>query len=157
MTCYWTPVNTSKLFFLHLFNMAVPGYAVDIKVIFYIFPQFVQEGDIYQSCSINNLVIKLLKIHCHGWYVHIIFHESQKRKVHGCQISWSRWPQNVAATAYPYSLECLVQVLHHIRDSGRVPSCCQITVYIQLWNKKCSRISMYTWHVMVVSANNNCL
>jgi hypothetical protein len=76
-----------------------------------------------------------------------------------CLIRWSGWPQNVATTTYPSSLECLVQVLRNIsvivgRDSILFPN---HTVYIQLWMKKCSRKSMYTWHVMVVSANKNYL
>jgi hypothetical protein len=44
-----------------------------------------------------NPVTKLLKVHWHGWNVHIIFHESPKLKVHGCQIEWSGWPWMSAA------------------------------------------------------------
>jgi hypothetical protein len=32
----------------------------------------------YQSYGVNNRVTKLLNVHWHGWYVHIIFHESPK-------------------------------------------------------------------------------
>jgi hypothetical protein len=59
----------------------------------------------YQSCGVNNPVTKLLKVHWHWLYVHIIFHESPKWKDSGCQIGWSGWPWNVAATTYPSSCE----------------------------------------------------
>jgi hypothetical protein len=61
-----------------VFNTASPGYAADIQMIFYFDPQFAQESDIYQSYGVNNPVTKLLKVHWHEWYVHIIFHESPK-------------------------------------------------------------------------------
>jgi hypothetical protein len=32
-----------------------------------------------QSYSVNNPLMKLLKVHLHGWYAHIIFHESKKK------------------------------------------------------------------------------
>jgi hypothetical protein len=68
----------------------------------------------------NNPVTKPLMFHWHGWYVHIIFHESPKRKVHGCQIGWSRWPWNVAATTCPSFRECLVQVRWSSRELGDI-------------------------------------
>jgi hypothetical protein len=37
----------------------------------------------YQSYGVNNPVTKLLKVHWLGWYVHIIFHESQNEKPMG--------------------------------------------------------------------------
>jgi hypothetical protein len=40
----------------------------------------------YQSYSVNNPVTKLLKVHWHGWYVHIIFHESPKLKCMGVRL-----------------------------------------------------------------------
>jgi hypothetical protein len=64
--------------------------------------------------------MKLLKVHWHGWYVHIIFHESPKWKVHGCQIGWSGWPWNVAAKTYPSFQECLVQVRWSSRELGDI-------------------------------------
>jgi hypothetical protein len=70
----------------------------------------------YQSYGVNNPVTKLLMVHLHGWYVHIIFHESPEWKVHGCQIGWSGWPWNVAATTYPSFRECSVQVWQSSRD-----------------------------------------
>jgi hypothetical protein len=74
----------------------------------------------YQSYGVNNPATKLLKVHCHGWHVHIIFHESPKLKIHGCQIGWSGWPWIVAATAYPSFRECLVQVRRSRRELGDI-------------------------------------
>jgi hypothetical protein len=73
-----------------------------------------------QRYGVNNPVTKLLKVHWHGWYVNIIFHESPKLKVHGCQIGWSGWPWNVAATTYPFFRECLVQVRRSRRELGDI-------------------------------------
>jgi hypothetical protein len=74
----------------------------------------------YQSYGINNPVTKLLKVHWHGWYVHIIFHEYPKWKVRGCQIGWSGWPWNVAAMIYSSFQECLVQVRWLNRELGDI-------------------------------------
>jgi hypothetical protein len=60
-----------------VFNIAALGYAADIQTIFLFDPQFAQESDMHQSYGVNP-VMKLLKVHWHGWYVHIIFHESPK-------------------------------------------------------------------------------
>jgi hypothetical protein len=62
--------------------------------------QFVQESDIYHSCTVKSPARKSLKIHWHGWYVHITFPESSKWKAHGRQFGWSGWPRNVAATKH---------------------------------------------------------
>jgi hypothetical protein len=88
----------------------------------------------YQSCGINNPVTKLLKVHWHGWYVHIIFHEFPKWKVHGCQIGWSGWPWNVAATTYPLFRECLVQVQQSSRDLGDIS-------HMKVWTVLRTRLS----------------
>jgi hypothetical protein len=61
-----------------------------------------------------------LKVHWHGWYVHIIFHESPKWKVHGFQTEWSGWPWNVAATTYPSFRECMDQVRRSSRKLGDI-------------------------------------
>jgi hypothetical protein len=74
----------------------------------------------HQSYGINNPVTKLLKVHWHGWYVHIIFHESSKWKVHGCQTGWSGWPWNVAAMTYPSFWECLIQIRRSSRELGDI-------------------------------------
>jgi hypothetical protein len=65
----------------------------------------------YQSYEVNNPVTRLLKVHWHGWYVHIIFHESPKWKARGCRTGWFWWPRNAAATTYPSFRERLVQVM----------------------------------------------
>jgi hypothetical protein len=80
----------------------------------------------HQSYGVNNPVTNLLKVHWHVWYVHIIFHESSKCKVHGCQIGWSGWPWNVAAMTYPSFRECLVQVRRSSRELGDI---CHMTVW----------------------------
>jgi hypothetical protein len=74
----------------------------------------------YQSYCVNNPVTNLLKVHWHGWYLHIIFHKSPKWKVQGCQIGRSGWPWNIAATTYPSFWECLVQVRRSSRELGDI-------------------------------------
>jgi hypothetical protein len=71
----------------------------------------------YQSYGVYFPVTKLLKVHWHGWYVHIIFHEFG---VHGCQSGWSGWPWNVAATTYQSFRECLVQIRRSSRELGNI-------------------------------------
>jgi hypothetical protein len=88
----------------------------------------------YQSYGVNNPVTKLLKVHWYVWYVHIIFHESPKLKVHGCQIGWSWWPWNVAATTYPSFPECLVQVRRSSRKLGDIS-------HLTVWRVLCMRLS----------------
>jgi hypothetical protein len=88
----------------------------------------------YQSYGVNNPVTNLLKVHRHGWYVHIIFHESPKWKVHGCQIGWSGWPWNVAATSYPSFRECLIQVQQSSRELGDIS-------YMTVWKVLHKRLS----------------
>jgi hypothetical protein len=83
---------------------------------------------------VNNPVTKFLKVHWHGRYVRIIFHESPKWKVHGCQIGWSGWPWNVAATTYPSFLECLVQVRRSSRELGDIS-------YMTVWRVLHKRLS----------------
>jgi hypothetical protein len=65
----------------------------------------------YQSYGVNNPVTKFLKDH---------WHKSPKWKVHGCQIGWSGWLWNVAATTYPSFWECLVQVRRSSRELGDI-------------------------------------
>jgi hypothetical protein len=79
------------------YTTSAPGYAADIQTIFYFGPQFAQESDMHHSYGINNPVTNILKVLWHGWYVHIIFHESPKRKVPGCRIGC---PWKPAATNY---------------------------------------------------------
>lgn len=61
--------------------------------------------------------MKLLKVHWHEWYLHLIIHKSPKWEVYVCHIGWSGWPWNVAAKTYPSCTECLDQVSLHIPDS----------------------------------------
>jgi hypothetical protein len=115
--------------------MAAPGYAANIQAILELVQQFVQESDICQSYSVYKPVTKLLKVDCHWWYVHIVFNESPKWKVNGCEIGWSGWPRIVAATTFSSSWENVWSIPLVLKRGSPIllPN---HTVYTQLWKKE---------------------
>jgi hypothetical protein len=85
--------------------------------------------NVTSSRGVALIVTKLLQVHWHGWFVHIIFRESPKWKLHTCHIRWPGCPQNVAAMTYPSSQQCLIRIPHHIPVLVEgASSYCQITL-----------------------------
>jgi hypothetical protein len=95
-----------------VFNTAASGYAAESRRYSNLSHSLLKTVTSYQIYSINNSVIKLLKVYWHGWYAHIIFHEFPKSD----RVIW-------------VATECSRPV---IVGSGPVllPN---HTVYIQLW------------------------
>jgi hypothetical protein len=95
---------THQVFFLHVFSIATSGYALDIQMILNLAQSLPKKVTCTRAMALTILSWSSWRSTGMGG-IHIIFHESPKSEIYGCQIGWSGWPWNAAAMTYPSSCE----------------------------------------------------